>query len=61
MRSLRVGILSRKGGKVVIVTAQDRLDMNFVPDVEESLADHDLLPSSYTAFNVRHAQRGVTY
>ena len=56
-----MGILSRKGGKVVIVTAQDRLDMNFVPDVEESLADHDLLPSSYTAFNVRHAQRGVTY
>jgi hypothetical protein len=54
-------ISSRMSGKVVVVTPQDRLDVNIAPDVEEPLADHDLPPSSYTAFNVRHAQRVVTY
>jgi len=44
-----MGILSRKSGKVVIVTPQNGLDMNIAHDVEEALADHDLLPSSYTA------------
>ncbi len=37
-----MGILSRKPGKAVIVTPQDRLDMSSGPDVEEVLADPDL-------------------
>ncbi|TKS60841.1 MAG: hypothetical protein EWM72_01147 [Nitrospira sp.] len=51
-----MAILLRTGGKVLIVTPQDRLDKNIAPDLEEALADHDLPHSSYTTFNVRHAQ-----